>query len=269
MLLHMLQTISFGVLENAAILMHVLLRRLPRVAPALKEVALSEGLALKHFYNAVYSPSSTQRYISRFLVATWMSGDEREGDAGKALLTRILPRGLVEFLKAPPFSRAQKRYLEELEEEYYDSSAAQNRKLSPIGFQAGAGAKNLSRSAELQLRMRRRISRVLKEETVEEEDAEGGAFGGALSVLGTDAGDSRPGGGDKPALPASGEGAAQQSYSSMCLGSDQDQDPHLLHTPFSRENWRMLCGMAAANQPPGAPPSVARCCRLLCVWRDL
>ena len=99
----------------------------------------------------------------------------------------------------------------------------QNRKMIPIGFQAGAGAKNLTRSAELQLRMRRRISRVLREETVEEEDAEGGPFGGALCVLGTDAGDSRLG--DRPALPASGEGAAQQSYSSMCLGSDQDQDP--------------------------------------------
>ena len=154
MLLHMLQTISFGVLENAAILMHVL-QTFATGGACLKEVALSEGLALKHFYNAVYSPSSTQRYISR--ACTLGSGTSGRGMQVGAADTHSAERPCG-IPQSTSFLGAQKRYLEELEEEYYDNSATQNRKLSPIGFQAGAGAKNLSRSAELQLRMRRRIS---------------------------------------------------------------------------------------------------------------
>ena len=122
LLLLMLRNISFVVLENAAILMYILLKHHPSVAPSLKEIALCEGLAIKHFYNAVFSPSSTQRYISRFLVSTWMSGDDMLGDMGKALLCRILPQGLVAFLKAPSLTLAQRQYLDEMEEEYYDSN---------------------------------------------------------------------------------------------------------------------------------------------------
>ncbi len=250
MLLHMLQTTSFVVLENAAILMFILLKHRPDVAPVLKEVALCEGLALKHFYNAVYSPSSTQRYISRFLVATWMSGDEKEGDMGKALLTRILPRGLVEFLKAPPVSRAQRAYLEELEEEYYTSSASLNvRKVSPIGLSAGAGTRNLSKSAELQLRMRRRISKVLKERVVDDEvfpqDGMVATLGGASSILG----DLRGGTRDDADLNTSFGSVAtvgvavEQSYSSMCINNAADMD----HPTLSPENWRMLFHMMIQN----------------------
>ena len=90
-LIHMLRSTSFLIMENAAILMFVLLKNRQAVGPALKEMALSEALALKHFYNGVFSSSSSQRFISRFLVATWMSGSERV-NPGKALLRRMIPR---------------------------------------------------------------------------------------------------------------------------------------------------------------------------------
>lgn len=97
-LVHMLRSSAFIIMENAAILIFVLLRNRPAVAPMLKEMCLSECLVLKHFYNGAFSPSAAQRFISRFLVATWMAGNEKSSP-GKALLARILPSGLVEYLK--------------------------------------------------------------------------------------------------------------------------------------------------------------------------
>lgn len=76
-LVHMLRSNAFIIMENAAILIFVLLRNRPTVAPALKDMCLSECLVLKHFYNGAFSPSAAQRFISRFLVATWMSGDPK------------------------------------------------------------------------------------------------------------------------------------------------------------------------------------------------
>jgi hypothetical protein len=56
-LIHMLRTNSFLIMENAAILMYILLKNNGSSAMLLKELALSECLTLKHFYNAIYSPS--------------------------------------------------------------------------------------------------------------------------------------------------------------------------------------------------------------------
>lgn len=91
-LIHMLRSSSFLIMENAAILMFVLLKNRGGNASILKELALSECLTLKHFYLAVYSPSATQRFISRFLANTWMSGSA-ENNPGKALLIRMIPLG--------------------------------------------------------------------------------------------------------------------------------------------------------------------------------
>ena len=164
MVLHMLRTISFVVLENAAILMFILLKHRPDIAPILKEIALCEGLALKHFYSAVFSPYSTQRYISRFLVSSWMSGSEVV-DNGKSLLCRIIPRGLVDFLNSPILSEQQRNNLDKIEDEYYDHSVKRSGPISS-GDGISGFAKNITKNAELQRRMRTRISSVLKEKFV-------------------------------------------------------------------------------------------------------
>ena len=91
-LIHMLRSSSFLIMENAAVLMFILLKNRGSSAKTLKELALSECLTLKHIYNAVFSPSDTQRYISRFLANTWLTGSERS-NPGKALLHRMIPTG--------------------------------------------------------------------------------------------------------------------------------------------------------------------------------
>ena len=64
----------------------------------------------------VFSPSANQRFISRFLVSIWMSGE----DEGKKLLKRILPTGLVEFLKFAPINEDQLANLDAIEGELYE-----------------------------------------------------------------------------------------------------------------------------------------------------
>ena len=93
-----------------------------QVAPLLKELALSECLVLKHLYNAIFSPSSTQRYISRFLIATWTAGQSQVNPA-KALLLRILPSGLTEYLKYASITDEQRKNLDLLEAEFYATFA--------------------------------------------------------------------------------------------------------------------------------------------------
>lgn len=116
----MLRSTSFLIMENAAILMYILTKNRPNVSPILKELALSECLVLKHLYNAIFSPSGTQRYISRFLVATWATGSEKINPA-KALLLRILPSGLVEYLKYAQITDEQRKNLDSIEADFYQT----------------------------------------------------------------------------------------------------------------------------------------------------
>lgn len=149
-LVHMMRSVSLLIMENAAVLMFVLLKHRPEAGVELKEMALSEGLALKHFYSGIFSPSSTQRFISRFLAATWMCCKD-EQDAGKALLRRILPHGMVDLLRHPPLSESHRANIEVAEEAFYE---------------AMYGTTNATRSKDIQTRMNFRISAVLKERHV-------------------------------------------------------------------------------------------------------
>ena len=123
-LIHMLRSTSFLIIENASILMFILLKNRNISANYLKELALSECLTLKHFYNAIYSPSGTQRFISRFLVNTWLSGSEKN-NPGKAMLLRMIPSGLVEYLKHAQINDEHKIALDEMEDEFYNNISGQ------------------------------------------------------------------------------------------------------------------------------------------------
>ncbi|KAJ1420992.1 hypothetical protein B484DRAFT_399676 [Ochromonadaceae sp. CCMP2298] len=176
-LVSMLRSTSFLIMENAAILMFTLVKNRPQVAPLLKELALSECLVLRHFYNAVFSPSATQRFISRFLVATWITGT----NPGKALLLRMIPSGLAEYLKYASITEEHRRNLDNLEDEFYNTFAnAQGNGMGSMGGNgggcddmggvrgvgAGAGSESGSGSSSntMQARMRKRISEALKEQ---------------------------------------------------------------------------------------------------------
>ena len=70
-IIYMLRSTSFILMENAAILMFILLKHRPNISIYIQNIALSECLILKHFHLAIYSMSYNQRLISRFLIATW------------------------------------------------------------------------------------------------------------------------------------------------------------------------------------------------------
>lgn len=116
-LVHMLRSPSFLIMENASILMHILMKNIPETLPLIRECALSECVVLKQFYFSVFSPSACQRFISRFLCATWMGGGEDID--GKKLLRRIIPSGLIEYLKHSSISEEHRKNLDDLEEEFY------------------------------------------------------------------------------------------------------------------------------------------------------
>eukprot|EP00981_Chlorochromonas_danica_P015372 scaffold11846_cov149-Ochromonas_danica.AAC.3 len=155
-LVNMLRSTSFLILENAAILMFCLLKNRPAVAASLKEMVLCEGLVLKHFYNAVFSPSGTQRFLSRFLIATWLSGSAK-ANPGKALLMRMIPSGLVEYLKFAAITEEHRQNLDLLEDEFYANFA----NASGSGKKA---SKHKANSSAMQMRMRKRISNALRDQ---------------------------------------------------------------------------------------------------------
>ena len=70
----------------------------PEVASLMQEAALSEGVLIRHFYNAIFASSEDQRFISRYLVGLWMGQHEDS----RALLSRIVPLGMTRYLDAPP-----------------------------------------------------------------------------------------------------------------------------------------------------------------------
>jgi hypothetical protein len=75
----------------------------------------SNSFLFIYVYLRVFSPSANQRFISRFLVSIWMSGE----DEGKQLLTRMLPSGLVDYLQFGALSDEQSANLDKFEEEHY------------------------------------------------------------------------------------------------------------------------------------------------------
>ncbi|RYH32347.1 J domain-containing protein [archaeon] len=155
-LVSMLRSTSFLILENAAILMFCLLKNRPMVATGFKEMVLCDALVLKHFYNAIFSPSGTQRFLSRFLIATWLSGSVTT-NPGKALLTRMIPSGLVEYLKFGAISEEHRQNLDSMEDDFYANFANS----------VGVGKKSSqikTNSSAMQQRMRKRIATALREQ---------------------------------------------------------------------------------------------------------
>lgn len=155
-LVSMLRSTSFLILESAAILMFCLLKNRPVVATGFKEMVLCDALVLKHFYSAIFSPSGTQRFLSRFLIATWLSGSAT-ANPGKALLIRMIPSGLAEYLKFGAISEEHRLNLDSMEDDFYANfanSAGVGKKISQIK----------TNSSAMQQRMRKRIATALREQ---------------------------------------------------------------------------------------------------------
>ena len=101
------------IIENTALILHIISTRSPETARAIREDSLSSSTILHHFHLAIFSPLEGQRFLSRYLCSLWFSGppDCQE----RRLLRRMLPIGFLSYLKMPILSQSEEDQLDELE----------------------------------------------------------------------------------------------------------------------------------------------------------
>jgi len=125
------------VLENSALLLHLLNTHAPTVADAIREASLASGILLHHFHAAIFSPMAGQRFLSRFLCSLWLSGPMQCDE--KKLLKRMVPRGFIPYLKMPLLSRAEEEQLDVIEQDIMEENIPEQGKRS-IGSDQMTGA---------------------------------------------------------------------------------------------------------------------------------
>jgi len=119
-LMSMLRSPCAIIMENACLIMMTIHEAAPDMAADLCDVATSESVLLRHFYLAIFSPSVDQRFVSRHLIGMWMSGSSTPQ---KVLLSKMVPAGLLEYLKMPTLSSAECENLDFLEQEESEFAA--------------------------------------------------------------------------------------------------------------------------------------------------
>jgi hypothetical protein len=112
-LLSALRSSTPFVIENVALLLHLLSTHAPKTAAKIRDAALSSAILLHHFHAAIFSPMEGQRFLSRYLCSLWLSGPM--GCDEKRLLKRMVPSGFLNYLSMPPLSRMEEEQLEALE----------------------------------------------------------------------------------------------------------------------------------------------------------
>lgn len=101
------------VIENTALLLHLLSTHAPASCAAIRDAALSSATLLQHFYLATFSPLEGQRFLSRYLCSLWFSGPMHFEE--KRLLKRMVPHGFLAYLSMPALSRVEEEQLDEME----------------------------------------------------------------------------------------------------------------------------------------------------------
>ena len=119
-LLSLLRSSTPFVLENTALLLHLLSTHAPSSTAAIRDAALSSAVLLQHFYLATFSPLEGQRFLSRYLCSMWLSGPPNCDE--KRLLKRMVPHGFLAFLNMPPLSRMEEDQLDVLERDIIEGN---------------------------------------------------------------------------------------------------------------------------------------------------
>jgi DnaJ homolog subfamily C member 13 len=101
------------VIENTALLLHLLSTHAPKTAASIRDAALSSAIFLDHFHAAIFSPLEGQRFLSRYLCSLWLSGPMDCDE--KRLLKRMVPHGFLTYLNMPALSNMEEEQLDELE----------------------------------------------------------------------------------------------------------------------------------------------------------
>lgn len=90
------------IVENVFILLHLVTKYSKERAPLIKDMALSSGILIHHFYSSVFSNIEGLRMLSRSFCALWFSGPSDSIE--KLLLKRIIPGGFLTYLAMPILS---------------------------------------------------------------------------------------------------------------------------------------------------------------------
>ena len=112
-LLSALRSSTPFVIENVALLLHLLTTHAPSTSEKIRDAALSSATVLHHFHAAIFSPMEGQRFLSRYLCSLWLSGPMDCDE--KRLLKRMVPGGFLNYLAMPPLSRMEEEQLDVLE----------------------------------------------------------------------------------------------------------------------------------------------------------
>jgi DnaJ family protein C protein 13 len=133
------------VIENSALLLHLLSTHAPSVAAAIRESALSTAILLHHFHAAIFSPLEGQRFLSRFLCSLWLAGPMDCDE--KKLFKRIVPSGFMGYLKMPTLSRTEEEQLDQLERDTVEVNTPEEKKSDESRAAAIIGTANPSGAA--------------------------------------------------------------------------------------------------------------------------
>jgi len=144
------------IIENTALLIHLLSTHAPATASAIRDAALSSAILLHHFYAAIFSPMEGQRFLSRYLCSLWLSGPMNCDE--KRLLKRMVPHGFLAYLAMPALSPVEEEQLDELEhdaaeenirdvvrQESSDSNGSRAIVSASVAAQQGAAGTNTAR----------------------------------------------------------------------------------------------------------------------------
>jgi DnaJ homolog subfamily C member 13 len=134
-LLSALRSSTPFVIENVALLLHLLSTHAPATSIQIRDAALSSATLLHHFHAAIFSPMEGQRFLSRYLCSLWLSGPMDCDE--KRLLKRMVPSGFLSYLSMPPLSRMEEEQLEELERDNAIEGNISDNYSSTIQFDEG------------------------------------------------------------------------------------------------------------------------------------
>eukprot|EP00934_Nitzschia_sp_Nitz4_P000945 Nitzschia sp. Nitz4//scaffold10_size219509//158366//167608//NITZ4_001449-RA/size219509-augustus-gene-0.252-mRNA-1//1//CDS//3329532983//945//frame0 len=126
------------VIENSALLLHLLSTHAPEIAARIREAALSSSILLHHFHAAIFSPLEGQRFLSRFLCSLWLAGPMDCNE--KKLLKRMVPSGFMNFLRMPALSAVEEDQLDQLERDAVEENIPEEASSTALSSAVAGGA---------------------------------------------------------------------------------------------------------------------------------
>lgn len=101
-----------GVIEATAILMKTIVDHADEgTCRAMQAAAISSGVWLRHFYNAIFASAFDSKYVSRYLVSLWSLSNATARD----VFRRILPPGMLQFLACPRLKESELEHMRRIE----------------------------------------------------------------------------------------------------------------------------------------------------------